>query len=136
MKTFTVGANDYQAERLDAFKQLTICRKMSPIIFAQGSAITIVNGEPVYNPTILSATLADIPEQDMQLLIETILPVVSIEVGDKAFPIYNKEAKVMLYDTISGADIYLILWEVAMEYLPDFMVGAGLISTPAPTTNN
>jgi hypothetical protein len=79
---FTVGTYNYRADRLDAFKQLAVARRLGPFVTAFFDTIAIATGPTpfsAYEP-ILKA-IGQMSDDDANFILNTCLSVVSRQSG-------------------------------------------------------
>ena len=101
----------YTHNKLDAFSQLHISRKGAPLF------IGVANTE-------WFQVLYDIRKEDLDFMLETCLPFVRRRnVKNTWIPIYNNKS--LLFDDIDGGSLLEILFQVLLDYLPDFITAAG-----------
>lgn len=111
MKEFTVKGNEYTHMRLDAFTQLHASRKIAPIFVGmaeQRGSFELLN---------------EVPQEDLDAVLRAIMPFVRRKDGGTWTKIYNGTA--FSYDDIGGGEILEIMFEVLMEYIPDFFIAVG-----------
>lgn len=119
-KEFVVGNITYTHHKLDAFSQLNISRKGAPLFIGMANS-------QWFN------ILHEMSQEDLDMLIKTIMPhVMRKDIGTGTWaPIYNKQANRFTYEDINGGELLEIIFEILLEYLPDFIrsVGSKVSST-------
>ena len=111
MKEFTVKGNEYTHMRLDAFTQLLASRKTAPIFVSMAKergSFEILN---------------EVPQEDLDAVLRAIMPFVRRKDGGTWTKVYNGGA--FSYDDIGGGEMLQIMFEVLMDYIPDFFTAVG-----------
>lgn len=124
MSIFSVNGVNYTHSKLDTKTQLHASRKGAPLF------IGVANSQ-------WFQILHDMSEEDLDYLLHLIMPFVSRQETDGGFaPIYNKQQRVYLYPDIGGGEVLEIVFQVLLDYLPDFITAAGrmVLGTPSPQT--
>lgn len=106
--------------RLDAFTQLHVSRKSAPLFVGMAQE----------KPTV--DLLSDMPQADLDAVLKAIMPFVRRKDAGAWAKIYNADAQVFAYEDIGGADILEIMFNVIMEYIPDFFLGIDHLQSGTP----
>jgi len=110
MASFFIKEIEYTHRPLDAFSQLTLCRKVAPLF------VGLANGEPTIE------LLANLPMEDLDISLRTMLPFIQRKDSNTQTwsPIYVESVKRLSFSDITGPDMIEILFNVLLDYLPDF----------------
>ena len=128
MKEFTVGANTYSAERLDAFTQLHIGRRLALVL----ADVTAESGSLISIITALSSAT----QSDVDFIIKSALKVVKRQSGGAWAPIYIASADRLAFEDISGAQLVEIAAMAIKDDIAPFFSGLVklVLGTSAPTS--
>ena len=112
-REFEVNGITYTHLRLDAFSQLHVSRKGAPLFIG-------VSNQKWFQ------VLYDLSKEDLDFMLEIILPYVKRKNQLNTWvDVYNKSAKSFYFEDIDGGQLLEILFEVLLDYLPDFITAAG-----------
>lgn len=138
---FEISGQRYRAERLDAFKQLHVSRKIAPIIpkllpmfvkFA-GKADALKDDldgmAEAFEP--LAQALAEMPDADCEYVFNACLSVVMRNQQGNWASVWSQGAKSLMFDDIDLGVMVQIAAKVIWDSLGDFT--RGLLANPAPS---
>lgn len=125
---FTVGAHSYRADSLDAFTQLHIGRRLSPLIAAMAES----DGSQAQ----VLAVLGMASQADVDYVLRASLGVVKRKNGAVWAPIYHMDAGRLMFEDINGIELLDIASSVVQGFLGPFFLGlvSRVSGTPSPTT--
>jgi hypothetical protein len=144
---FEIGGQRYRAEKLDAFKQLHVSRKIAPIIpkllpmfqkFA-GSKDALKDDldglAEAFEP--LAQALAEMPDADCEHVFAACLGVVSRNQQGNWATIWSQSAKSLMFDDIDLGQMTQIAVKVIWDSLGPFISGllANKAASPAAALN-
>lgn len=136
---FEVAGQRYRAEKLDAFKQLHVSRKIAPIIprllpmfvkFSEsGDAMKadLVGMAEAFEP--LAQALADIPDADCEYVFNACLGVVMRNQQGNWASVWSQSAKSLMFDDIDLGVMVQITTKVIWDSLGNFI--RGILANPA-----
>ena len=127
MIDFKVGEHEYTASRLDAFTQLHIGRRMSPLL----SQVTAEGG--TFSSIALALSRAS--QADIDYILKNTLKVVKRK-GAVMSPIYSDAAGQMAFEDITGLQMLEIVTLALKEDIAPFFSGlvSLVLGTPVPTS--
>ena len=144
---FDIAGVTYLASKLDAFSQLHVSRKISPVlpklmralfsIFqkTQGGALgrEDESGETKIDTAEITdlaaalepvaAVLASMPDQDAEYVYSACLSVVSRKHGDTWSPVWNRQHSTCMYDDIDLGVMTQLVARVTLDSLGGFISG-------------
>jgi len=136
---FEIGGQRYRSEKLDAFKQLHISRKIAPIIpkllpvflkFAgKADALKEDLGALAEAFEPLAQALAEMPDADCEYVFAACLGAVSRNQQGNWAPIWSQNAKSLMFDDIDIGLMTQISVKVIWDSLGGFI--KGLLASPA-----
>jgi hypothetical protein len=128
MKEFTIGGNTYSAERLDAFTQLHIGRRLAPAL----ADVTAESGSLISIITALSSAT----QSDVDFIIKSALKVVKRQSGGAWAAVYNAPADRMAFEDINGAQLVEIAAMAIKDDIAPFFSGLVklVLGTSEPTS--
>lgn len=128
MKEFTVGGNTYSAERLDAFTQLHIGRRLAPVL----ADVTAENG----SLTSILEALGKASQADVDFIIKSVLKVVKRQSGSSWASVYSVNADRLVFEDINGAQLVEIAALSIKEDIAPFFSGLVklVLGTSEPTS--
>lgn len=144
---FEIAGQRYRAEKLDAFKQLHVSRKIAPIVpkllpmflkFA-GNADSLKDDlagmAEAFEP--LAQALADMPDADCEYVFNACLGVVMRNQQGNWTPIWSQSAKSLMFDDIDLGQMTQIAVKVIWDSLGGFIKGllANPAASPQPALN-
>lgn len=130
---FEIGGQRYRAEKLDAFKQLHVSRKIAPIIpkllpmFQKFAGDTdplkddLDGLAEAFEP--LAQALAEMPDADCEYVFAACLGVVSRHQQGNWAPIWSQGAKSLMFDGIDLGQMTQIAVKVIWDSLGGFISG-------------
>lgn len=135
---FDIDGKQYRANRLDAFKQFHVSRKIAPIvpklipIFVQlkdGGGLTedLAGLAEVVAP--FADALAAMKDDDAEYIIATCLSVVLRQQGTTWAPVWSVNGRVVMFEDIDMGVMLPIIVRVIRDNLGNFI--SGLLSNPA-----
>jgi hypothetical protein len=136
---FEIGAQRYRAEKLDAFKQLHVSRKIAPIIpkllpmflkfagNAEALKDDLAGMAEAFEP--LAQALADMPDADCEYVFNACLSVVSRNQMNNWAPVWSQSGKSLMFDDIDLGQMTQIAVKVIWDSLGSFI--RGLLANPA-----
>lgn len=140
---FEISGQRYRAEKLDAFKQLHVSRKIAPIIpkllpmfmkFA-GNADALKDDlagmAEAFEP--LAQALADMPDADCEYVFNACLGVVMRNQQGNWASIWSQSAKSLMFDDIDLGVMVKIAVRVIWDSLGDFIKGLLANKAESPT---
>jgi hypothetical protein len=141
MIEFDFGGHQYRAEKLNAFQQFHVSRKIAPLIPAMIPvflSIEKMKGGFKDNLAQLSALLqpiadgiAALPDESAEYVISTCLAVVRRKAVDNWTPVWSGSAKAMMFDDINDlGSIMPLVMRVIQDNLGPFI--SGFLTSQAP----
>ena len=123
-KEFNIKGVIYTHLKIDAFTQLQMSRKLAPLF------VGLAKEEALHN------ALGNMEQSDIESVIRSSMAFVRRKDGEAWAAVYNKQAGIFAYDDIGAGEMIEIMFEVAMEYLPDFFSAIDRLTsgTPQATT--
>jgi hypothetical protein len=130
---FEISGQRYRAEKLDAFKQLHVSRKIAPIVpkllpmflkFAEsGDAMKadLTGMAQAFEP--LAQALADMPDADCEYVFNACLGVVARNQQGNWASVWNQNAKSLMFDDIDLGQMTQIAVKVIWDSLGPFISG-------------
>lgn len=131
---FTIAGHVYRADKLDAFKQLHVARKIGPVIPAlfplyaalragelNADGLTGIAGPA----TVLFEAAANLPQEDIDYVLGACLAVTRRENGKTWTPVAHQGT--VMFDDIDGHAMLQIAFEVCKFSLASFI--SGLLSS-------
>lgn len=119
MDFFTIKGNEYVIQtRLDAFKQFFIVRKLSPLIAEIGGNLESVKANPVAFLKSVAGSLASLPEDDVNQILNTCLATVNRRQNGAWVRIMSSGG--LMFDDIDMSAMVQIVTKVLSENLIDF----------------
>jgi len=115
-KEFFVNGQEYTHMPLDAFTQLHVSRKTGPLFVGMAMEKTAVT------------LLHDIADDDLESTLKRIMPFVRRKNNGAWTAIYNVDASRFMFDDIGGGEVMEIMFNVLMDYLPDFFAAIDRIT--------
>lgn len=107
-KEFDINGIAYTHMPLDAFTQLHVSRKTAPLFVNMAQELATI------------VLLHDMPEDDLDSVLKKLMPFVRRKDGGTWAKIYNTDAGMFAYSDIDAGTMLEIMFNVLMEYLPDF----------------
>lgn len=143
MVEFDIQGRQYRADKLNAFQQFHVSRKIAPLVPALIPvflSVTKMKGGLTANlPAIADALqpfadgLAQLPDEAAEYVISTCLSVVRRCQGDNWAPVWSASAKAMMFDDINDmGSILPIVVRVIQDNLGPFI--QGLLTSQQPET--
>jgi len=131
MVDFEISGNNYRAEKLNAFQQLHVSRKLAGVLPKVLPAILAANEAKGGDlSTLLSAfepaaeAIAAMPEADVDFIFHACLGVVKRQQGSAWSPVWNQQGKVLQFQDIDdAAKISEIVFKVLQDSLGSFIQG-------------
>lgn len=114
-REFTVGDHTYSASRMDAFTQLHVGRRLSPML----SYVTAEGGTFSAIVEVLRAA----PQEDVDFIIRSALKIIKRRSGDGWAPIYNTSADQLVFDDIDGLQLLQIVGNAIEGDIAPFFSG-------------
>lgn len=141
MIEFDIGDKQYRADKLNAFQQFHVSRKIAPLVPALIPvflSVTRMKGGLAANlPSIADALqlfadgLAALPDEAAEYVISTCLSVVRRRQGDNWAAVWSGSAKAMMFDDINDMGTILpIVYRVIEHNLGPFI--QGLLTSQQP----
>lgn len=131
---FEVNGINYRAGKLNCFQQLTVVRKLAPLLKGVGGidldSFGVANAAQQIGP--LLDTLAELPEADVRLIIKTCLGVVSRQSGDR-FVVVQTQSGELMFDDLGMTEVILICFNVIKANMTGFFAGLPSNMTAALT---
>jgi len=115
-KEFIVNGKEYTHMPLDAFTQLHVSRKTGPLFVGMAMDKTAIT------------LLHDIADDDLESTLKKLMPFVRRKDGGAWAIVYNKDAGRFMYDDIGGGELMEIMFNVLLDYLPDFFAAIDRIT--------
>jgi len=115
-KEFIVNGKEYTHMPLDAFTQLHVSRKTGPLFVGMAMDKTAIT------------LLHDIADDDLESTLKKLMPFVRRKDGGAWAIVYNKDASRFMYDDIGGGELMEIMFNVLLDYLPDFFAAIDRIT--------
>ncbi|MBC7074660.1 MAG: hypothetical protein H5T98_01030 [Syntrophomonadaceae bacterium] len=109
---FKIGEHTYSVSRMDAFTQLYVGMKVSPLVLH-------IAGE---NATLaaFSEALAQAPLADVEFVTKEALKVIKRRAGTSWTDIYNASAGKMMFEDIDGADLMELVYMALKDGIAPF----------------
>lgn len=121
---FEVNGIRYKAGKLNCFQQLTIARKLAPLL----KGLTDVDLEQAQSGNLLSLgslldVIAGVPETDIQIVIKTCLSAVSRNsTGDK-FSAMQTASGELMFDDLGLTELILVCFNTIKANMAGFTAG-------------
>jgi hypothetical protein len=132
----TLGGKNYSAlNRLDAFTQLHVSRKLAPALPLMQGMVNPANAEK--DKTLLTVLmLSNVSDDDVEYIIKKCLSVVTREQeGGRQAKIQSSDGSLM-FDDIKMEDMLKLTFEIVEENLGDFFRDALSVMTPEKPTES
>ena len=128
MIEFKVGEHEYMAQRLDAFTQLHIGRRIAPLL----SHVTAGGG----SFSAIAAALSKAPQDDVDYIIRSTIKMVKRKSGETWVPVYNATAGLPVFEDITGLQLLEIVALAIKDDISPFFSGlvSLVLGTPQPTS--
>lgn|SRR5574343_859419 len=138
---FTIGNHDFRAEKLDAFKQFHVSRKLAPIIptlipvfvkiAKDGASLTDISA---YGELLapFAEGMAAMSNEDSEYVISVCLSATKRKVGDNWAPVWSNSGKVLMFDDMDLGDMIQIVLKVVQDSLGNFIRGLLMSQTGSP----
>ncbi len=128
MIEFKVGDHDYMAQRMDAFTQLHVGRRIAPLL----SHVTTGGG----SFSAIATALSKAPQEDVDFVIRSAIKMVKRKSGTEWAPVYNTNAGMMVFDDITGLQLLEIVSLAVKDDIAPFFSGlvSLVLGTPKPTS--
>lgn len=142
---FEIGGQRYRAEKLDAFKQLHVSRKIAPIVpkllpmflkfSEQGDSMKedLTGMAEAFEP--LAQALADMPDADCEYVFNACLGVVARNQLGNWASIWNQNARSLMFDDIDlGVMVQLtakVIWDSLGNFIRGLLANKGAGQTAA-----
>lgn len=129
MIEFEIGGNNYRAEKLDAFKQLHVSRKLAGVVPKVLPALFAATHAKDDLTSLLSSfepaaeALAAMPEADVDFVFHTCLTVVQRQQGNAWAKVWNASAKVLQFSDVDMSTMSQIVFKVLGDSLGNFIQG-------------
>ena len=118
MLEFTVDGQEYRAQKLNAFQQLHVARKIARML----PALAAASGEQTdLGP--LAEALAGMPAEDVDYVVQTCLSAVHRRQGTLWANVWNAQAIAIMFEDISLNAMLQITFKVIQDSLGNFMQG-------------
>lgn len=112
---FEISGHKYRSDKLDAFQQFHVARKLAPVIGAIGPAL---GGEG--DMSGLAKAIAELEQADCDFVLHTCLGAVRREQGGGYAPVFSAAAKRMMFSDINMLEMIQIAIKVIEENLASF----------------
>lgn len=120
-KTFSIG-------RLNAFEQLHVFRRVMPIMKPVLLVLRAPGGASKLDMVMaMSETLANLPDEHLDYVLQKCLSVSRRKDGDRFFPIMS--GTTLMYQDMDMPTLLRLTWEVLMENFQPFF--KGLLAGPS-----
>ena len=128
MIEFKVGEHEYMAQRLDAFTQLHIGRRIAPLL----SHVTSGGG----SFSAIATALSMATQEDVDFVIRSAIKGVKRKSGEAWAPVFNASAGMVAFDDISGLQLLEIVSLAIKDDIAPFFSGlvSLVLGTPRPTS--
>ncbi len=136
MTEFEIDGQSYRAQKLSAFQQLHVSRKLAGILPKVVPALVAATGGGQDMAALLASfepaaeALAAMPEADVDYVYHTALSAVSRKQGNAWCPVWNVNAKALQFEDIELETMSRIVFQVLKDSLGPFMQGL-LAQAPA-----
>ena len=128
MVEYTIGAFNYRSDKLDAFTQLHIVRRVAPVIapFLMEGGITADLKNPDFRAdlggimVIMQRSFGILKDDDCDYVIKACLKVTYRMDVNRWVPLWNTNADAMQYNTLDLIDLFKIASQVLMDNLASF----------------
>lgn len=139
---FDVGGRSYRADKLNAFQQVHVCRRLAPMIvqvvsvIGQGGA-EVTGAEVMKRVGVLGGlaeVLATMKDEDLDTILNTALSVVSRQEPEGWRRIMAQNATggiALMVDDLDMTEMLQVAWRVVEPYLRNFMSALPSISSGA-----
>lgn len=121
---FEVAGAKYRAERLSAFKQFAVVRRLGKVVGAFGGAVQQFRAGGIRDPLVMIepflAALGDMRDEDVEFILTTCLAQVAREQGGAWARLVNGAGQLMFKDVDEMAVMGRIVWHVLQGSLADF----------------
>lgn len=120
---FEVNGVKYKTQKMNAFDQLHVARKLAPVVGAIGNISALAAGDASVFGSLVKA-ISDLPEEDCNVVLHKCLAAVSrgdtTPAGTTWAPIWNAQAKRLMFDDIDLIVMLQITGRVIQDSLSSF----------------
>jgi len=144
MTQFEIDCQQYRADKLSAFQQFHVARRISPLIpplisaFREIARSGSLSSDSPALPAVLQSLadgFAQLSDESAEFVISTCLGVVRKQQGDSWVVIWNASAKRAAFDELNDLSKLLpIVLRVIQDNLAPFM--SGLLTSQQPSTQD
>ncbi|MEN6629819.1 MAG: phage tail assembly chaperone [Sulfuricella sp.] len=133
MLEFQIGGKEYRAQKLDAFEQLHVSRKIAPLLPAlipifvniikdKKSALTdLASLAELIAP--FTEGLADMSNEASEYVVSTCLSAIQRKQGDNWTPVWSKSGKCSMFDDVDMSSMIPMIIKVIQDSLGPFIRG-------------
>ncbi len=124
---FELNGNTYRAGRLNAWDQLDVARKLTPVVggLACVDIGEVIGGRVGDSLTPLFSAIADMKDRDFKLVLKVCLSVVQKRNGNQWFSIITPQGDLM-DENMGGSELIMLCVEVVKANLSGFTAGLPL----------
>jgi hypothetical protein len=120
---FEVNGAKYRTQKMSAFDQFHVARKLAPVVGSIGSISALASGDvSALGP--LTKAISELPEEDCNMILQKCLSVVSrgdtTAAGTTWAPIWSTSAKRFMFEDIDMMAMIQIAGRVIQESLGSF----------------
>lgn len=128
MTEVTIGGESYRLEKLTTFEQFHLSRKIAPLmpplvpVFMQlDENVSVDKLMEVMAP--LTEELANMDDKAAEYVMATALGAVRKQQGDKWMPVWNKDAKTLMFTDMDLGTAMELVYRVVADSLGPFIQG-------------
>lgn len=138
---FEIEGKEFRADKLDAFKQFHVSRKLAPIIPTLIPVFVKIakDGAEVKDLSAYGELLAPFADglsamtnEDSEYVLSVCLSVTKRKVGDNWAPVWSNSGKVLMFDDMNLGDMIQIVLKVVQDSLGNFIRGLLMSQTSSP----